>query len=155
MTDAQKLFTLQPAGLRDLSELTAMEKICFPLDAWPLIDQIGALMLPACVRIKAVRLEKMIGFIGGDIRRREQTGLITTIMVLPEHRRMGVGEVLLQAAETEMGMPILRLAVRKSNLAAQNLYLKHGYHQVETWPAYYQGGEDAIVMQKRRDLSAL
>jgi ribosomal protein S18 acetylase RimI-like enzyme len=28
------------------------------------------------------------------------------------------------------------------------LYLKNGYHKVETWRRYYEGGEDAIVMEK-------
>ncbi len=61
---------------------------------------------------------------------------------------MGVGEALLKAAEQEMGMPKVKLAVRKSNLNAQNLYLKNGYTRIETWPHYYEGGEDAVVMVK-------
>jgi len=30
------------------------------------------------------------------------------------------------------------------------MYAKFGYQQLETWPAYYNGGEDALVLQKRR-----
>jgi ribosomal protein S18 acetylase RimI-like enzyme len=124
-----------------------MERVCFPLDAWPLLEKVGALILPATVRIKAVHRQKMIGFVGGDIRRREQLGWITTISVLPEYRRMGVAAALLEACEKEMGMPKVKLAVRKSNTTAQLLYLKHGYRKTETWQNYYRGGEDAVVME--------
>jgi len=141
-------FNLEKATLSDLNQLSEMEKICFPIDAWPLLERIGALILPGCVRIKAVYIDKMIGFIGGDIRRFSGTGWISTISVLPEYRRMGVGGALLKAAEQEMGMPKVKLAVRKSNLDAQKLYLKNGYNKIETWPNYYQGGEDAVVMLK-------
>ena len=148
MEEQSPFFRLEKATLSDLSQLSEMEKICFPIDAWPLLERIGALVLPGCVRIKAVYIDKMSGFVGGDIRRLSGTGWISTISVLPEFRRMGVGEALLKAAAQEMGMPKVKLAVRKSNLNAQNLYLKNGYTRIETWPHYYEGGEDAVVMVK-------
>jgi ribosomal-protein-alanine N-acetyltransferase len=148
MEGHQLIFTLENATLSDLGDLGEMERICFPLDAWPLLERIGALVLPSVVRIKAVIAGKMIGFVGGDIRRRAGIGWITTISVLPEYRRAGVAETLLAACEQEMGMPRVRLAVRRRNTAAQALYLKHGYQTVETWRHYYQGGEDGIVMEK-------
>jgi ribosomal-protein-alanine N-acetyltransferase len=146
MTDRD--FHLLPASLGDLSQMRAMEKVCFPLDAWPLIEQIGVLVLPGVVRIKAVQDERMIGFIAGDVRQRIRTGWITTLSVFPEFRRQGVGRALLEACEAQMGMPKVRLAVRKSNMDARRLYLSSGYHQVEVWERYYEGGEDAIVMEK-------
>lgn len=148
MVENELKFTLETASLADLGELGEMERICFPLDAWPLLERIGALVLPSVVRIKAVYNGRMIGFVGGDIRRRAGVGWITTISVLPEYRRSGVAEALLAACEKEMGMPRVRLAVRRSNNAAQALYLKHGYQTVETWRHYYQGGEDGVVMEK-------
>ena len=125
-----------------------MEKVCFPLDAWPLIEQIAVLILPGLVRIKAVYDQKMIGFIGGDVRRSKGEGWITTLSVLPAYRRMGAAKALLEACETEMGMSIVKLAVRKSNLAAQALYFKQGYRQAEVWQNYYAGGEDALLLVK-------
>lgn len=148
MESPAPFFSLEKATLNDLSQLGDLEKICFPIDAWPLLERIGALVLPGCVHIKAVYTERMIGFVGGDIRRRSSTGWITTLSVLPEFRRMGVGEALLRAAEIEMGMRRVKLAVRKSNQGAQRLYIKNGYSTIETWRNYYQGGEDAIVMMK-------
>ncbi len=142
------LYELLPASLSDLSQLGALEKACFPLDAWPLIEQIAALSFPATVRIKAVHTGRMIGFVGGDIRRSRKTGWITTLAVLPQYRRMGIGAALLRACEQALKMPLVRLSVRRMNLEAQLLYMKNGYHKVETWQRYYQGGEDAIVMEK-------
>lgn len=148
MEENSPIFTIETAALSDLRQLSEMDRICFPLDAWPLLERIGSLILPATIHLKAVQTGKMIGFVGGDIHRQDQTGWISTISVLPEHRRLGIASALLDACEKEMGMPRVKLAVRKSNLAAQMLYLKHGYQKVDTWPQYYQGGEDAIVMQK-------
>jgi len=141
-------YDLLPASLGDLSQLGALEKACFPLDAWPLIEQIAALTFPATVRIKAVHAGKMIGFVGGDIRRSRRTGWITSLAVLQEYRRMGIGEALLRACEQALKMPLVKLSVRRTNLEAQLLYMKNGYHKVETWRRYYDGGEDAIVMEK-------
>lgn len=141
-------FILLPATLSDLAQMRVMEKVCFPQDAWPLIEQIGVLMLPAVVRIKAVQGDKLVGFIAGDIRQKLKTGWVTTLSVLPEFRRHGVGKALLDACENQMGMPRVKLAVRKSNMEARRLYLSSGYRQVEVWERYYEGGEDAVVMEK-------
>ena len=141
-------YELLPASLSDLSQLGVLEKACFPQDAWPLIEQIAALTFPATVRIKAVHAGKMVGFVGGDIRRSRKTGWITTLAVLPAYRRQGIGEALLRACELALKMPLVKLSVRRTNLDAQMLYIKNGYHKVETWQRYYEGGEDAIVMEK-------
>jgi len=39
------------AGLGDLGQMRAIEKACFPLDAWPLIELIASLTLPGLVKI--------------------------------------------------------------------------------------------------------
>lgn len=141
-------FELQQAGLIDLKAMGEMEKTCFPLDAWPLIEQIAALTFPGMVRIKAVVDGRMIGFVGGDIRRSQQVGWISTLSVLPEFRRKGVALALLDACEKEMQMPNVKLAVRRSNFDAQALYFKTGYRQKDIWAKYYDGGEDAIILEK-------
>lgn len=144
-------FQLLPAALRDLQAMREMERVCFPQDAWPLIEQIGFLTLPSIVRIKAVYQAKMIGIVGGDIRRSQGLGWISTLSVLPGYRRIGAANALLDACEREMGMPLVKLCVRKANLAAQALYLKRGYSLSETWVKYYPGGEDALVLEKKID----
>ena len=88
----------------DLNEvLRQLESVCFPKDAWPLLDMLGVLTLPNVVRLKAVVGEQMVGFIAGDIRRVENVAWIATIGVLPEYRRRGIGTALLQACERAAG----------------------------------------------------
>ena len=45
---------IEPATWRDLNALRHLEKVCFPLDAWPLWDLVGVLTLPNVVRLKAM-----------------------------------------------------------------------------------------------------
>lgn len=143
------IFTLSPAGLGDLSQMRIIEKTCFPLDAWPLLELITVLILPNLVKIKAEVDDKMVGFVGGDARRGEGVGWITTLGVLPHFQRMGIATALLDQCEREMGMPVVKLTVRRSNITAQRLYFDRGYRQVEIWDRYYEGGEDGLILQKK------
>lgn len=142
-------YHLLPAGLSDLNQLRAIEKACFPLDAWPMLELIGVLIMPTLVKIKAVVGEKMVGFVGGDARRFEGAGWITTLGVLPQFQRLGIASALLDQCEQQMGMPIVKLTVRRSNLSAQTLYYERGYQQIDVWKGYYEGGEDGLVLQKK------
>ncbi|MCX6055275.1 MAG: GNAT family N-acetyltransferase [Chloroflexi bacterium] len=148
MDDYEQKYILIPARLADLSQLKLIEKVCFPLDAWPLIELIGVLILPGLVKLKAEVDKKMAGFVGGDAHRGENVGWITTLGVLPQFRRFGIASALLDKCEKEMAMPTVKLTVRKSNIGAQRLYLDRGYQQFEIWKGYYEGGEDGLVLQK-------
>lgn len=139
---------IQPAGWRDLNALRSLEKVCFPKDAWPLLDLVGVLTLPNVVRLKAEFEGAMIGFIAGDVRPTEKVAWIATIGVLPEYRRRGTGKALLQACERQLEVTRVRLCVRATNQEAIQLYLNEGYSKAETWAKYYQDGEDALVMEK-------
>jgi ribosomal-protein-alanine N-acetyltransferase len=125
-----------------------LEKICFQRDAWPWIDILAALTFPETVRLKAVIGEEVVGFVFGDRRRRLKVGWIASIGVHPDMRRKGIGYLLLEACEKELGTPRVRLALRPSNLGAKQLYLKAGYIEVDQWDRYYANGEDAIIMEK-------
>ncbi len=142
-------YTLQTADWRDLLALRRVEEICFGLDAWPLVDLLMVLTLPGVTRLKAVVNGEMVGFVSGDVRRRERTGWITTIGVLPEYRRLGIATALLDECEAQMGQPAVRLCVRKSNTGAIQLYAQRGYQFVSVWNRYYSGGEDALVLEKK------
>ena len=141
-------FQIETASWRDLSALRHLEQVCFPKDYWPLWDLIGVLTMQNVVRLKAVVNGQMVGFIAGDLRRKEQVGWIATVGVLPEHRNQGIGKALIEGCEKAMGVPTIRLSVRVSNLEAINLYERMGYQRIGTWNAYYDGGEDALVMEK-------
>ncbi len=141
-------FSIEAAGLRDLSALTALEKVCFSQDAWQLWDLAGVLLLPGIVRLKAVIAGEMVGFISGDQNRLDGIGWITTLGVQPAHRRHGIAWALLAECEQRMRARRVRLSVRRSNLAAYCLYRRAGYHQVGVWERYYADGEDALVLEK-------
>jgi ribosomal protein S18 acetylase RimI-like enzyme len=129
--------------------LQRLEQICFEKDAWPMLDLLTVLTFPATVRFKAVVGETMAGFISGDQRPRQQVGWITTIAVLPEYRQKGIAKALLIACEQEMGLPLVKLCVRRTNIPAQNLYQGMGYQHVDTWKRYYADSEDAWVYEKK------
>lgn len=139
-----------PASLLDLNALRHLEKVCFPKDAWPLLDLIAVLTYPNIVRLKMVENGHMIGFVAGDPGPQEQIGWIATIGVLPSHRRRGIGEALLTACEAEMGLPRVRLSVRAENESAIQMYKKHGYQVIDTWSNYYNDGGTALIMEKHR-----
>ena len=148
MDTDQTALEIHPASLFDLTALRKLEKLCFPLDAWPLLDMIGALTFPNIVRYKALWNGEMIGFIAGEIRLAARVGWIATVCVHPDYRRRGIGEQLIRLCEREMAQPRIRLTVRQSNQAAINLYRVNGYVEVDRWRRYYNGGEDGIVMEK-------
>ena len=148
MNDHSNHYEIRPASLRDLVAVRKLEKLCFPVDSWPLLDMIGALSFPHVVRYKAWCGEELVGFIAGEVRRTTRTGWIATLCVHPDFRRRGIGEALLHQCEQEMGQPRIRLTVRGSNQGAVRLYEANGYHVVDRWKQYYKGGEDGVVMEK-------
>ena len=78
------------------------------------------------------------------------SGHIVTIAVRQEHRRQGIGELLLTAAleaALEAGQQEVTLERRFSNQAARALYEKFGFLQVGVRARYYSDNhEDAILM---------
>lgn len=136
------------ASIRDLSALRKLEQESFAKDAWSLLDLIAVLTFPDVVRLKAVEDSQMIGFVAGDPRPRDGWGWVATIAVDPRHRRMGIGRALLHACESRLGVPRVRLTVRISNQVAIGMYEKEGYATIDVWKAYYNDGEDGIVMEK-------
>jgi len=141
-------YSIIPANWRDVGALRHLEKVCFPEDAWPLLDLIAVLSMSNIVRLKAVSNETMIGFIAGELRIAEEMAWIATLAVLPEYRRQGIGAALLAACEARLSLRKVRLTVRAENQAAIDLYLKTGYRKVGYWPDYYNGGGAALVLEK-------
>jgi len=140
---------IQAATWRDMLTVRQLERICFPQDAWPLLDIIGVLTLPNVIRLKAVTDGQIVGFIATDIRRSQNQAWVATIGVVPDYQRRGIGRALLRASEVGLNVGSIRLSVRASNMPAIRLYEQDGYEQVGVWPRYYQNGEDALVFEKR------
>jgi ribosomal protein S18 acetylase RimI-like enzyme len=136
------------ASILDLGALRKLENESFGNDAWPLFDLIAVLTFTEVIRLKAVEDGQMAGFVAGDPRPRDGWGWIATIAVDPRYRRKGIGRALLHACEARLNVPRSRLTVRISNQAAISMYEKEGYATTEIWSAYYNDGEDGMVMEK-------
>ncbi len=143
-------YKIIPATLRDLNALRDLEKVCFPLDAWSMLDLVAVLTFPGVIRLKAVQDGEMIGFVAGDPRPNEGFSWIATIGVLPDYRRQGIGRNLLHRCEEQLPTPRVRLSVRKTNEHAIELYRNEGYQTIHIWKKYYNDGADAVVMEKNR-----
>ena len=92
---------------------------------------------------------RILGFIVAESRRR--TGHITTIDVLPQSRRSGIGSALLQAAEDRLrqaGAAVVELETAVDNAAAIKFYKRKEYFVEKTIPGYYSNQLDALVMSK-------
>lgn len=137
-----------PATWRDLNTLRELEKICFPLDAWPLLDLISVLTMPGVVRLKAEVDGEFAGFIAGDLRGHQNYAWIATVGVFPQYRGMGVGRALMEACEARLAGQVTRLCVRIDNEVAIRMYESGGYRRVDIWNRYYTDGSDALIMEK-------
>jgi ribosomal-protein-alanine N-acetyltransferase len=139
---------IRAASWRDFRPVQRLEKICFQKDAWPWIDILAALTFPETVRLVAESGGRTVGFVVGDRRQRKRMGWIATIGVHPDYRGQRIGTQLLEACERALDVPKVRLSLRPSNAPALHLYRRQGYSEIDRWPRYYSGGEDALIMEK-------
>ncbi len=91
--------------------------------------------------------------LGFAVLRQERAGAeLVAIAVLEEERGRGVGRALLEACEDaarRAGAPFLTLRTADANLAAAELFHKHGDRVTRRLPRYYAGVFDARELTKR------
>ncbi len=82
-------------------------------------------------------------------------GDVLAIAVAPEHQGHGLGRMLLQHAVTVCEQvaettPVraMRLTVADTNLRAQHLFKSFGFRQVEGEFGQYEGGQQALHMER-------
>ena len=94
---------------------------------------------------------KVIGY--GGVWIVVDEGDITNIAVHPDYRGQHIGSMILEEMIrvcSSHSVTAMTLEVRKSNMAAQNLYKKFGFIAEAVRPKYYEDNdEDAILMWKR------
>jgi len=77
---------------------------------------------------------------------------INNLAVRPEHRRHGIGRVLLErilADAARLGAPNATLEVRRSNTAARRLYERAGFAIAGVRTSYYTNPiEDALILSR-------
>jgi [ribosomal protein S18]-alanine N-acetyltransferase len=147
-------FVIRDFRSEDFETLWRMDQECFPpgisyskqeLKAY--VRRRGSFTLVAASGDQG----KIAGFI---VAHDGSTAHVITIDVDTAARRLGIGSMLLQAAEDRLrteGSRAVGLETAVDNVAALSFYKRHGYSVVRTWPRYYANGVDALVMKK--DLS--
>lgn len=133
----------------DLNRVAAIERECFS-DPWSREAYFGILGNPSYAVWCAEESGQVIGFAAMQWVLDE--GYICNIAVMEEHRRKGAAHRLIDAlckTAGEQNLSFLTLEVRESNLAARNLYERHGFRIEGRRKNYYQSPpEDAILMTK-------
>jgi ribosomal-protein-alanine N-acetyltransferase len=140
-----------PMQIEDLEAVLEIEEASFPTPwsrnsfLYELTENQRAIYLVA-----KNEFNKVIGYIGMWIVFDE--GHITNVAAHPLYRRQGVGKALLNeliAVARKNGVQYLTLEVRRSNLSAQDLYLKIGFVHMGVRRKYYlDNREDALIMWK-------
>jgi ribosomal-protein-alanine N-acetyltransferase len=151
---------IRDATIRDLPRILEIERLSFPAP-WSLASFQRELTLPFSRVIVAIsagtsgknaREDAILGFLCRWLIADECH--VLNVAVHPESRRLGVGALLINAsiceAKAEQAQ-VVTLEVRRSNLAARQLYRKFEFEERRLRRHYYGPGEDAIIMELQLD----
>lgn len=143
---------ISPASLADLDAVQHIENTCFGEEAFHR-QQLRYLIAQAKgVFLLAKKGDETLGYLSLTTSQRHHTGRIYSIAVLPSHRNLGLGKLLLQSAlqsVRELQLRALFLEVRLSNQAAIALYESYGFVKRAEKKNYYLNGESAYSMVRR------
>lgn len=146
------VFQLSPATLRDVTALVSIENRCFDIDRLSSRSIRHLIQKGNCDFIVARAGEQPCGYVLVLYHRGTHLARLYSFAVLPEYRKHGLGEHLLNAAEQcalERDCVYMRLEVHVKNQGAIRLYEKRGYTPFETIHDYYEDHADALRYQKR------
>ena len=146
--DSRAPVTIRPAIRADLLAVFRIETRSFG-QPWPYSAFEHVLGSPAF--LVAEGSESIVGFVVGDLidTHGVSIGHIKDLAIDPEHRREGIGTMLLSrglSALIAAGVGRIKLEVRCSNEPAQTLYASFGFERHHTVSNYYDDGEDAYVL---------
>ena len=134
--------------MADVPEIAALDKECFKIP-WSQSAFQAEMENVFAHYIVAKKDGSCIGYCG--FWQVYDEGDITNVAVSPICRRLGIGSMLIKEIikeAKENKLVCLNLEVRKSNIAAQNLYKKYGFHVVGERKNYYSDNkEDAYIMK--------
>jgi len=145
---AQRLVDIREVTQKDLQATLSIEYKCFK-DPYPLALLNRLRVMHPDGFLVAVADGKVVGYVIGVIRW-GATGHILAIGVDPSYRRQQIGWTLMERIINRLrakGAKTIRLEVRKSNLGAQQFYLKLGFKEMGEIPYYYEDGEAAVAME--------
>ncbi len=142
-------WVIRPFQQGDLARLHEIDRACFPRDiAYSRAELRFYLHHPGSVSHVADSSGRTVGFAVGIVRR-DGTGHVITIDVIPEARRRGIGTALIsklhrEFVRREVTRAVLEVGV--DNVVARLFYARLGYQCEELIPGYYGGKTDACRM---------
>lgn len=133
---------LRPSRPEDLQTLVAIEQQLFGDDAW----SEGALADELPGAVVAEIDGDVVGYatsrVAGDVAE------LTRVGVMPDHRRTGIGHILVQTMmEQANEANRMLLEVSAANEAALKFYASEGFVEIDRRPRYYRDGSDALVLR--------
>ena len=143
---------LRHATLDDIPALLAIENRCFATDRLSRRSFRHLLTHGNAVTLLDEHDGQIRGYVLLLFSRGTSMARLYSIAVHPENGRRGIGDRLLEAAETaalERDCVSMRLEVRRDNPASLALFRRHGYRQFEEAPDYYEDHMDALRFEKR------
>lgn len=130
-------------------QVAELEKRCFSAP-WSENSIASELKNELAIWLVAAEGDRVLGYVGSQTVFPETD--MMNIAVLPECRREGIAEVLVDALVMELkriGSTSLTLEVRASNAPAIALYEKKGFREVGRRRNYYRNPrEDALILRK-------
>jgi len=146
-------FKLRDAKPEDFDRLHAIDQKCFPPEiAYSRRELRQFMKLNGAFTIVAeARKGDIAGFIVAQKHPRGM-GHVVTIDALAQHRRSGLGTLLMNAVEKRLkaeGCDAMFLETAVDNAPAIKFYDRLGYVIVKELPAYYPNGQDGYLMLKR------
>jgi len=140
---------LSPMRWWHLDEVLAIESVEFGPAAWTR-EQYYAELAAEDRWLQVARMgsgDAIVGYV--DVSVIGRVADLMTIVVAAQHRGVGVGAVLLDAALAHArgaGAQQMLLEVRSDNPAA-NLYRSRGFEVLDVRRRYYADGADALIMR--------
>jgi ribosomal-protein-alanine N-acetyltransferase len=143
------MIKIKPMSAEHVPQVAELEKICFSTP-WSEKSIASELNNELALWLVAEDGGSVVGYVGSQTVFPETD--MMNIAVVPQRRREGIAEVLVDALIQELkriGSNSLTLEVRASNTPAIALYQKMGFHEVGRRPNYYRNPrEDALILRK-------
>ncbi|HIJ97424.1 MAG TPA: ribosomal protein S18-alanine N-acetyltransferase [Desulfuromonadales bacterium] len=133
---------------RDLDAVLAIEQASYPAP-WRREHFQHEIDTPHSFPFVAESDGIVVGYVG--LMSLFEEAQILNIAVLPELRGRGIARQLMDYSEVvarEKGAELLALEVRASNIAALTLYEQFGFVRTGLRKKYYEGRDDAVLMEK-------
>ena len=141
-------YTIRGCRISDLHEVAEIEKVSFP-DPYDKATFLRFLVWENEGFLVAEDQGRILGYVIASSG--QGSGLIASIAVSPNYKRMGIGSTLMRAALDYLIGKVreVKLQVSVTNTAAIDLYIKFFFRETGRIQRYYPNGDDALLMTRQ------